>query len=242
VVAERRRLHGGGELRRQMTTAQKLSACARGISPTNGNVSSLRGLRRRNQKGRRTLSSVEVIVNNAASPAERHYEEDERLGLGRGTPRTIWAVATICARRPGMACWRAVSAASSISARINGQAGQYGQVNYAAAKSGITALPRRLGPGRAPPRAHRQRHRAWLSTPTWWRRCRPKSGQIGRAFGGAVGSCVGNQRAGGSVPVADEGGFYYPDLTMSINGASICMRDLTSSPWPGLTRPSRATK
>jgi hypothetical protein len=45
---------------------------------------------------------------------------------------------------------------------INGQAGQYGQVNYAAAKSGIPRIHQGARPGRRPRRSHRQRHRSRL--------------------------------------------------------------------------------
>jgi acetoacetyl-CoA reductase len=56
---------------------------------------------------------------------------------------------------------------------INGQAGQYGQVNYAAAKSGIHGFTKALARkarARASPSTPSRRA---ISTPTWWRRCRP---------------------------------------------------------------------
>ncbi len=57
---------------------------------------------------------------------------------------------------------------------INGQAGQYGQVNYAAAKSGIHGFTKALA-RKAPPRASPSTpSRRAISTPTWWPRCRPK--------------------------------------------------------------------
>ncbi len=45
---------------------------------------------------------------------------------------------------------------------INGQAGQYGQVNYAAAKSGIHGFTQGAGPGGCRQGHHRQRHCARL--------------------------------------------------------------------------------
>ena len=58
---------------------------------------------------------------------------------------------------------------------VNGQMGQYGQVNYAAAKSGIHGFTKALAQ-EAPPRASpSMRSRRATSTPRWSRPCRPTS-------------------------------------------------------------------
>ena len=57
---------------------------------------------------------------------------------------------------------------------INGQAGQYGQVNYAAAKSGIHGFTKALAQEGAKFGITVTRSRPATSTPTWWRQCRTR--------------------------------------------------------------------
>ena len=101
---------------------------------------------------------------------------------------------------------------------INGQAGQYGQVNYAAAKSGIHGFTKALAPGRRGQGHHRQRHRAWL-----YRHRHGGGGAGGRAgqdrrphSGGRLGKAEEIAR-GVLFLVADDAGFI-TGTTMSING------------------------
>ncbi len=58
---------------------------------------------------------------------------------------------------------------------VNGQAGQYGQVNYAAAKSGIHGFTKALAQEAARSASRSMRSRQVMSTPKWCEPCRPTS-------------------------------------------------------------------
>ena len=80
----------------------------------------------------------------------RHDEARWRATAGTTCSIPISAAASTCARRRGTACWsRSFGRVVNIGS-INGQAGQYGQVNYAAAKSGIHGFTKALAQEGAP--------------------------------------------------------------------------------------------
>ena len=102
---------------------------------------------------------------------------------------------------------------------INGQAGQYGQVNYAAAKSGHPRLHQGARPGRRPRRRHRERDRARLY--------RHRDGRGGAARTCSRRSSPGSRSDGSARPrrspaaslfLCGEDGGFITGSTLSING------------------------
>ena len=118
------------------------------------------------------LGDVDIVVNNAGITRDgtilkMSYDDwkaviDTNLGGCFNMAKAVF---------PGMRArkWGRIVNIGS----INGQAGQYGQVNYAAAKSGIHGFTKALAQEGARAGVSMQSHRA-ISIPTWWRRFRPK--------------------------------------------------------------------
>src|SRR5215472_10081495 len=112
------------------------------------------------------LGPVEIVVNNAGITRDSTMRRldrnmwqaviDTNLGSCFNVSKAVW---------DGMNTrgWGRIVNIGS----INGQGGQYGQVNYAAAKSGIHGFTKALA--RASPST---RSRRATPTPTWSRRCR----------------------------------------------------------------------
>ena len=92
----------------------------------------------------------------------RHAAAHELGELERGDATPISAPASTCAAASSTACARASFGRIVNIGSINGQAGQYGQVNYAAAKSGIHGFTKALAQEGARKRHHRERDRAGL--------------------------------------------------------------------------------
>ncbi len=90
------------------------------------------------------VGPIDVVVNNAGITRDGTMPEDDARGLGRGDAGQPGRLFQHVRRRPSPACgtrkWGRIVNIGS----INGQAGQYGQVNYAAAKSGIHGFTKAL--------------------------------------------------------------------------------------------------
>ena len=110
----------------------------------------LRGLRRRRRQGRRPSSGpVDVVVNNAGITRDATMRKMTRGGWDEVVDTNLGGCFNMC-----KAVWdgmleRGFGRIVNIGS-INGQAGQYGQVNYAAAKSGIHGFTKALAQEGAP--------------------------------------------------------------------------------------------
>ena len=97
----------------------------------------------RRRRSRPSSGPVEVMVNNAGITRDATMKQDERAAMGRGdryqSRRLLQHVQGGVDGMRDRSFGRIVNIGS-----INGQAGQYGQVNYAAAKSGIHGFTKAL--------------------------------------------------------------------------------------------------
>ena len=121
------------------------------------------------------LGPIDILVNNAGITRDGTLQKMTPDRWQAVLDTNLGSCFNLChATFPGMRArkfGRVVNVGS-----INGQAGQYGQVNYAAAKSGIHGFTKALAQGRRAPRDHRERRRSRL--------CRYRHGARG-AGGGA---------------------------------------------------------
>ncbi|HEY5049010.1 MAG TPA: acetoacetyl-CoA reductase [Rhizomicrobium sp.] len=95
------------------------------------------------------LGPVEIIVNNAGITRDATMRKMDRAGWDEVVDTNLGGCFNLC-----KACWdgmleRGFGRVVNIGS-INGQAGQYGQVNYAAAKSGIHGFTKALAQEGAP--------------------------------------------------------------------------------------------
>ncbi|MGD0189933.1 MAG: acetoacetyl-CoA reductase [Rhizomicrobium sp.] len=95
------------------------------------------------------LGPVEIIVNNAGITRDATMRKMSRAGWDEVMDTNLGGCFNLC-----KACWdgmleRGFGRVVNIGS-INGQAGQYGQVNYAAAKSGIHGFTKALAQEGAP--------------------------------------------------------------------------------------------
>jgi acetoacetyl-CoA reductase len=95
------------------------------------------------------LGPVEIIVNNAGITRDATMRKMSRAGWDEVMDTNLGGCFNLC-----KACWdgmleRSFGRVVNIGS-INGQAGQYGQVNYAAAKSGIHGFTKALAQEGAP--------------------------------------------------------------------------------------------
>ena len=137
------------------------------------------------------LGPVDVIVNNAGITRDATMKKMNRKAWDEVLDTNLGGCYNMCkAAWDGMLA-RGFGRIVNIGS-INGQAGQYGQVNYAAAKSGIHGFTKALGQEGARQGHHRQRHRARLY--------RHRHG------GGGAGGSAGQDRGPHSGGPAGQGG------------------------------------
>ena len=137
------------------------SARRRASRPTSSTSPTTASARRRSKKIAAELGPVDVLVNNAGITRDgtmhkmtpQQWAEVINTNLGSCFNMSRCVIDGMRERSFG----RIVNIGS-----INGQAGQYGQVNYAAAKSGIHGFTKALAQEGAGQGHHRQRHRARL--------------------------------------------------------------------------------
>ena len=163
------------------------------------------------------LGPVDVLVNNAGITRDGTMKRmdlpawddviDTNLGGCFNMAKAVWD--GMNERKYG----RIVNIGS-----INGQAGQYGQVNYAAAKSGIHGFTKALAQEGARAGSPSTRSRPAISTPTWSPPCRPMCSRRSSPKSRSAGSARPSEIARGVTFLCAEEGGFITGSTLSING------------------------
>ena len=127
-----------------MTNAPRLSPTEAGIAAFKWDVSSFDDCAAGMAKVEAELGPVDIIVNNAGITRDATMKKMSRNAWDEVLDTNLGGCFNMC-----KAAWDGMLARSfgrivNIGS-INGQAGQYGQVNYAAAKSGIHGFTKALG-------------------------------------------------------------------------------------------------
>ena len=132
-----------------MTSAPRPSASRTGIPVFKWDVSSLEDCAAGIAKVEAALGPVEIVVNNAGITRDGTMKKMNRTAWDEVLDTNLGGCFNMCkAVWDGMLA-RGFGRVVNIGS-INGQAGQYGQVNYAAAKSGIHGFTKALAQEGAP--------------------------------------------------------------------------------------------
>ena len=121
-----------------------------------------RPARRRSRRSRPRVGPIEILVNNAGITRDSTHEAAVARDVGRRDRYQSRLLLQPVQAGLGRHAWRAKFGRIVNIGSINGQAGQYGQVNYAAAKSGIHGFTKALAQEGARTSHHGERYRAGL--------------------------------------------------------------------------------